>query len=88
MSTGTIEVVPVEALEELLNGSPPCQAWIDASFLCGKPSVARITVTCPRCGTVTCFLCFQCLLMVRTGRAICWIAPYGCGGRDFRWIEC
>ncbi len=70
MSTGTVEVVKVEDLEDLLDGVPPCAAYF-GFFWCGLSSVARVTVTCDPCGTAPVFLCGWCLDWLRRNEALC-----------------
>lgn len=87
MTAGTVEILPVEDLEELLGQSPPCEAQLNPFIRCGRPSVVRITVICPNCKPYRCFLCSRCLGLVRAGNAYC-NAARGCGRNDFAWTEC
>ena len=70
MSTATIDITPVEDLEGMLEGTPPCEAERDY-VLCHRPSAARVTVTCPYCGTTRVFLCAACLSALAVGWAAC-----------------
>lgn len=86
MSAGTIEVTPVQDLEEMLEGVPPCEATRGPySKPCTKPAIVRVRATCGSCtGTSTVFLCEHCVANLRRGDARCW--P-GCGAADFTWIS-
>lgn len=86
MSSGTIELVPVEDLERLLEGRPPlCEAVSTLTHTpCDRPAVVRIRCRCVCGNSKPMFLCDRCLAWLRVGRARCG----DCWNTDFHWSEC
>jgi hypothetical protein len=82
MTAGTIEVVPVSELEDLLGPDVPCHAGYTPQLKCPNPGVYRLSARCA-CGAAgTVFLCPADLVKAKAGRLYC----NACYRADWTWV--
>lgn len=89
MSTGTIEVTDLSDLN--LDDVPPCQvnkkyklSTFTIPYLCGEPSVARLSTHCNDCGTKGhMFICAPDIILLHSGGLVCMT----CESSNFSWKD-